>query len=271
MGISRSAYYAWRERKPSPRALEDQRLIERIKCIFEASYRSYGVPRMRMALRREGIHISRGRVARLMKVAACQPKQKKAWKPCTTQANQDHPVLANHLNREFQATAPHQKWMGDMTYMPTQQGFLYLAAVIDLFSRKIVGLAMADHMETSLVEMAFKMVWQQEQAAQLLIHHSDRGSQYTSHDYQSLLHKKIAQVSMSRKGNCWDSAPIESFWGTLKTECASDRFETHSQARSEIFAYIMGFYNHHRLHSALDYSSPSQFEANYRRPFLCPN
>lgn len=271
LGVSRSAYYAWLKRKPSQRELDDQRLMKRIKLIFEASYRSYGVPRMRMALRQEGHYLSRERVARLMKVTTCQPKVKKAWRPCTTQANQTQPMLANHLNRDFQATAPHQKWMGDITYIPTKQGFLYLAAVIDLFSRKIVGLAMADHLETSLVETAFKMAWQQEQPGQLAIHHSDRGSQYTSHAHQILLHKKVAQVSMSRKGNCWDSAPIESFWGTLKTECVADPFDSHSQARSEIFAYSMGFYNHYRLHSALDYISPCQFEANYRRRFLCPN
>jgi len=161
--------------------------------------------------------------------------------------------------------------MGDITYIPTKQGFLYLAAIIDLFSRKIVGLAMADHMQSSLVETTFDMAWQQEHPSQLDIHHSDRGAQYTSQDYQKLLKDKVAQVSMSRKGNCWDAALIESFWGTLKTECASGVFDTLTQARTEIFSYIMGFYNITRLHTALDYVSPCQFEQAYLRSIYCPN
>lgn len=271
LGVSRSGYYAWLKREPSARACEDERIMLRIKAIFKANRSCYGMPRMRMALRAEGIFISRERVSRLMKLAGCRVKRKKAWKPCTTQSNDCHAIQANHLDRDFEASAPHQKWMGDITYIPTQQGFLYLAAIIDLFSRKIVGLAMADHMQTALVETAFDMAWLQERPKHLALHHTDRGAQYTSHDYQTLLKDKVAQVSMSRKGNCWDSAPIESFWGTLKTECVQGVFDNHQQARSEIFAYVMGFYNNRRLHSALNYMSPIQFENQYRRLLYCPN
>jgi len=269
--VSRSAYYSWLKREPSARECEDAQIVKQIKVIFETNRSCYGMPRMRMALREAGISISRGRVSRLMKLAGCQIKPKKAWKPCTTQSDCLNPVQANHLDRDFKATEPGQKWMGDITYIPTKQGFLYLAAIIDLFSRKIVGLAMADHMQSSLVETAFDMAWQQERPSQLDIHHTDRGAQYTSQDYQALLKDKVGQVSMSRKGNCWDSAPIESFWGTLKTECASGVFDTLTQARTEIFSYIMGFYNIIRLHTALDYVSPCQFEHAYLRSIYCPN
>jgi len=269
--VSRSGYYDWVERCPSHREQEDDRIGQRIQAIFEDHYRCYGVPRMQSALEDEGIGISRKRIARLMKQRGCCVKTKKAWKPCTTQANSDHPIRSNILNREFQADRPHQKWMSDITYIRTQLGFLYLAAVIDLYSRKIVGFALADHMESTLVEQAFKMAWHQESPTQLDLHHSDRGAQYTSHDYQTLLKDKAMTVSMSRKGNCWDSAPIESFWGSLKSECAYQPFESHQQARSEIFAYIMGFYNNTRKHSALGYLSPVQFEQQFSRDFYCPN
>jgi transposase InsO family protein len=269
--VSRSAYYRWLKRKPGARELEDKHIVKQIKAIFTATRSCYGMPRMRMALRKVGISISRGRVSRLMKLAGCYIKPKKRWTPCTTQADCRHAVQPNYLNRDFKATQPGQKWMGDITYIPTRQGFLYVAAIIDLFSRKIVGLAMADHMQTSLVETAFKMAWHQERPHQLQLHHTDRGAQYTSGDYQSLLKDKVAQVSMSRKGNCWDAAPIESFWGTLKTECASGIFDTLTQARTELFSYVMGFYNSTRLHSALDYVSPCQFEHDYLRSVYCPN
>jgi len=261
--------YDWVQRSPCHRDQEDERIGRRIQVIFEENYQCYGVPRMQSALQDEEIYISRRRVSRLMKQRGCYVKTKKAWKPCTTEANPDHPIRANSLNREFQADRPSQKWMSDITYIRTQLGFLYLAAVIDLYSRKIVGFALADHMESTLVEQAFEMAWQQEAPTQLDLHHNDRGAQYTSHDYQILLRNKT--MSMSRKGNCWDSAPIESFWGSLKSECAYQSFESHQQARSEIFAYIMGFYNNTRKHSALSYLSPVQFEQQFWRDSYCPN
>lgn len=270
-GVSRSGYYDWVQRSPCLRDQEDKRIGQRIQVIFEGNYQCYGVPRMQSALQDEEIYISRRRISRLMKQRGCYVKKKKAWKPCTTEANPDHPIRANSLNREFQADRPSQKWMSDITYIRTQLGFLYLAAIIDLYSRKIVGFALADHMESTLVEQAFKMAWHQEAPTQLDLHHSDRGAQYTSHDYQILLKKKAMTISMSRKGNCWDSAPIESFWGSLKSECAYQSFESHQQARSEIFAYIMGFYNNTRKHSALGYLSPVQFEQQFWRDSYCPN
>lgn len=271
LGVSRSGYYAWRERKPSQHDQDDAVLTQQIKRIWQANRRCYGAPRIHAELKDQGIAISRKRVARLMQQAHLQVMPPKPSKPRTTIAHPAHPVFANRLNRQFTATAPNQKWIADITYVDTNEGYLYVAGIQDLYSRKIVGLAMADHMETDLVEAAWRMAWVERQPGRGLLHHSDRGSQYTSKRYQDLLAGLGATVSMSRTGECLDSAPIESFWGRLKAECATAPFATRAQARAEIFRYVMGWYNRTRRHSALGYMSPDQFERHYSRQLYCPN
>jgi putative transposase len=175
----------------------------------------------------------------------------------------DQPVAANILGREFSASAPNQKWVSDITYIDTEEGWLYLAGIEDVFSRKIVGWAMDEQMETALVEQALHMALTQRQPPAGLLHHSDRGSQYASDAYRVLLAQHHIAVSMSRTGNCYDNAMKESFWATLKAECATQPFATRVQARSALFEYIEGFYNRQRLHSALGYCSPDQFEQQF--------
>jgi putative transposase len=265
LGVSASGYYNWQKRVPSKHACEDARLTQQITAIWHSNRRCYGRPRIHAELKAQGIHVGPKRVARLMKQAHITAKRSKRRKPRTTIANDEHPVFANRLARDFTATAPNQKWMSDITYIETNEGFLYLAGILDLFSRKMVGIAMADHMQTDLVAAALHMAWCERQAPAGVLHHSDRGSQFTSDRYLDLLEAYGMTISMSRKGNCWDAAPIESFWGTLKAECATASFDTRQQARNEIFSYIMGFYNRTRRHSALGYLSPEQFELAFPR------
>lgn len=260
LGVSVSGYYDWQKREPSQRVGEDAYLTEQITAIWQQSRHCYGRLRIQAELRAQGICVSQKRVARLMKQANITAKRSKRRKPRTTIADDRHRVFDNCLARDFTATTPNEKWMSDITYIETDEGFLYLAGILDLYSRKMVGIAMADHMQTDLVEAALHMAWCQRQAPSGVLHHSDRGSQFTSDRYLDRLEACGMTVSMSRKGNCWDAAPIESFWGTLKTECATASFETRGQARAEIFSYIMGFYNRTRRHSALGYLSPDQFE-----------
>ena len=176
-------------------------------------------------------------------------------------------MATNVLARDFSAEAPNQKWLSDISYIATQEGFLYLASLEDVYSRKIVGWAMAEHLQTALVERAFQMALRQRKPPVGLLHHSDRGSQYASDDYRKLLAKHQVTVSMSRSGNCYDNAMKESFFATLKTECASRPFVTRAEARTAVFEYIEGFYNRQRLHSALGYLSPEQFEQQSILPF----
>jgi len=271
LGVSRSGYYAWRERPPSQRDQDDTVLTQQLKRIWQANRRCYGAPRIHAELKDQGVAISRKRVARLMQQAHLQVMPPKPRKPRTTIAHPAHPVFANRLNRQFTATAPNQKWMADITFVDTDEGYLYVAGIQDLYSRKIVGLAMADHLETDLVAAAWHMAWVERQPGRGLLHHSDRGSQYTSQHYQTLLVGLGATVSMSRTGECLDCAPIESFWGRLKAECATAPFATRDQARAEIFRYVIGWYNRTRRHSALGYISPEQFEQQYWRQLYCPN
>lgn len=260
LGVSASGYYAWQKRQPSQRVDEDTRLSQHITAIWQQSRQCYGRPRIHAELKAQGIHVSQKRVARLMKQAHITAKAPRRRRPRTTLADANHPVFANRLARDFTATAPNEKWMSDLTYIETDEGFLYLAGILDLYSRKMVGIAMADHMHTDLIEAALHMAWCEREAPTGVLHHSDRGSQFTSERYLDRLQDCGMTISMSRKGNCWDAAPIESFWGTLKTECVIAPFETRQQARAEIFSYIMGFYNRTRRHSALSYLSPEQFE-----------
>jgi putative transposase len=233
----------------------------KIQQIWEAKHQTYGYPRIWAELRAEGMLISRKRVARLMQELALKSKKPKSFKPKTTVSDSSHPVAPNHLARKFEAKAPNQKWLVDITYM---------AGVLDLYSRKIVGLAMDSPMRTELVERALTTAQGLRKPKQGLLHHSDRGSQYTSKAYRKCLRKLKAKVSMSAKGDCWDNAPMESFWASLKREVAFDTFESRIEARAAIFDYVMIFYNRLRRHSSLDYLSPEQFEEQYWRQISCP-
>ncbi len=264
LGVSASGYYAWRKGSPNQRQKEDERLTERIQAIWQDSRGTYGSPRIHAELQAQGARIGRKRVVRLMRQAGLRAKTQKRKRPCTTVSDPAHPVFANRLDRQFSASAPDQKWLADITYIETQEGFLYLAGILDMYSRQIVGLAMEAHMEKELVEAALCMALTHRQPQPGLLHHSDRGSQFTSHDYLAQLHANHMVISMSGTANCLDNAPMESFWGTLKSECATAPFATHEEARTEIFAYIAIWYNRQRRHSALGYLSPEQFEQQHR-------
>lgn len=264
LGVSTSGYYAWYQRPVSQRARDNEGLKVKIKLIFQASDGTYGSPRIYHELAEMGVSCSLNRVARLMRRHGIVAKQRKKRVVITTVRNPADPVAPNLLDRHFQALAPNRKWLADITYIPTAEGSLYLAAVLDLYSRRIVGWAMADHLKTELPLAALNMAFQQRQPEPGLLHHSDRGSQYTSDLYQSVLNGYRCRVSMSRVANCLDNAPMESFFGTLKTERTDHRYyQTRAEAQSDIFLYIEGFYNRRRRHSSLGYLSPDQFEQHF--------
>jgi putative transposase len=259
--VSRAGYYAWRGRPDSARAKRREELTAKIKAVHEQNRRVYGSPRVCAALRASGERVCENTVAKVMRERRILAKSKKKFVPRTTDSTHDHPVADNVLDRQFGAQMPDQKWAVDITYVPTAEGWLYLAGVIDLCSRKIVGWSMAGHMRTELVGDALRMALARRRPGEGLLHHSDRGVQYASEDYQHLLQSHGIECSMSGKGDCWDNAVMESFWGTLKTELVNhERYETRGQARASIFEYIEVFYNRHRLHSSLGYRSPEQFE-----------
>lgn len=265
LAVSRSGYYAWRARPPSQRQQANRAMLEQIKAVHQASRQTYGSPRIHAALQRQGVRCGRNRIARLMHahgIAACKPKKRY---PVTTQRHPGASPAPNLLRQDFSARAPNQKWVADITYIDTADGWLFLAPVLDLFSRFVVGWSMADHMQTSLVEDALRMAFSRRYLGPGLIHHSDQGKQYTSMSYQQQLADHQCTVSMSRVGNCFDNAPMESFIGTLKNECASSQFTTRTQARITIFEYIEVWYNRKRLHSSLGYLSPMEFEQQYFR------
>lgn len=263
LNVSVSGYYAWRKRPPSRRALENAALVEQIRAVHQQSRQTYGCRRVTAALRGQGVVCNHKRVARLMRATGIRGCERRKRRPVTTQSAHDQPIAANLLARDFSASAPNQKWLSDISYIDTEEGWLYLAGIEDVFSRKIVGWAMDERLETTLVEAALRMALIQRQPEAGLLHHSDRGSQYASDAYRALLAQHTIQVSMSRTGNCYDNAMKESFWATLKTECATQPFATRAQARSTLFEYIEVFYNRQRLHSALGYQSPEQFEQHY--------
>ena len=263
--VSASGYYAWLKRPISEREMANQKLVIKIKTIHTQSGQSYGAPRVYNALRAQGEECNHKRIERLMRLNDIRAKQSKRYK-VTTDSDHQHPPAPNLLARDFEAERPNEKWVSDITYIPTAEGWLYLAAVMDLHSRKIVGWAMAKRMTSDLVCDAFKMAVAHRQPEPGLLHHSDRGSQYAGKPYQALLKQHQCQVSMSRKGNCWDNAPIESFFATLKNELVHHQsYQTRLQAKSDIFSYIEGFYNRLRLHSSLAYKSPAQFEDAFFR------
>jgi transposase InsO family protein len=263
--VARSGYYDWAKRPISPQRQRREELGMKIKEAHEDNRGVYGSRRVCQALRAQGETVCVNTVAKIMKEDGIQAESGKKFVPCTTDSNHDLPVAENILDRQFTAELPDQKWAGDITYIQTNEGWLYMACVIDLCSRMIVGWSMADHMETDLVSDALKMAIARRQPAEGLLFHSDRGSQYASDDYQHLLQEHKIQPSMSRKGNCWDNACTESFWATFKTELVyRQQYATRDQAKQSIFEYVEVFYNRKRLHSSLDYLSPEAFEASLR-------
>jgi putative transposase len=261
--VSRSGYYAWRDRPLSAQANRRDELAQQIQRVHRANRGVYGSPRVCRALQAEGETVCENTVAKLMRQEGIRAKTKRKFVPRTTDSTHHQPVAQNLLNREFAAAAPNRKWATDITYIPTDEGWLYLAGVLDLFSRKIVGWAMAEHLRTDLVREALQMAVLHRRPGEGLLHHSDRGVQYASEDYQQLLEDHHMEVSMSGKGECWDNACVESFWGTLKTELVNhEHYATREAARQSIFEYIEVFYNRKRLHSSLGYRSPEGFEAN---------
>ena len=260
LGVSVGGFYAWRKRPKSSREREDGELTEKIVAIFQAHRGVYGSPRIHAVLAEQGIHIGRKRVVRLMQQVRLSAHCR-THRVVTTKANPKAKVAENVLDRQFEADHPNQKWVADVTYVATASGWLYLAVVLDLFSRRIVGWAMAATFDSELVEQALSMALTRRKPGAGLLHHSDRGCQYTSEAYQSFLKQHGIQVSMSRNGNCWDNAVMERFFGTLKRECTSrEHFKTHEEARTAIFEYIEAFYNRVRKHSTLGYLSPVHFE-----------
>jgi transposase InsO family protein len=261
--VSRSGFYAWQRRAPSPRAQRRVQLLEKIHRVHQENRELYGSPRVHRALLIDGQSVSRNTVAKLMRSAKIRAKSRKSFVPRTTDSTHGKAVADNLLERNFAASAPDRKWVADITYVPTGEGWLYVAAVLDCFSRKIVGWSMTEHMQVDLVSDALKMALAHRcPAGEKLLHHSDRGVQYASDDYQQLLASHGIEVSMSRRGDCWDNAMMESFWATLKTELVhQQRYATRTQARASIFEYIEVFYNRKRLHSSLGYISPEMFEA----------
>jgi transposase InsO family protein len=263
LGVTRSGYYAWQPEKAGPRELKNRVLVEQIRVEYKRSRQTYGSPRIWASLVHQGIACGRHRVARLMRREGIRPPRRMRRYPVTTQRQPGVIPVPNRLNQDFSATTANLKWVSDFTYIDTAEGWLYLAVILDLFSRKVVGWAMSAHMDSTLVETALHMALQTCQPDASLLHHSDQGSQYTSADYQRILTARNIQLSMSRVGNCYDNAVVESFFGTLKTECVTHQFATHAQARTTLFEYIEVWYNRQRLHSTLGYLSPVAFEQQH--------
>ena len=263
--VSPSGYYRWRQCPVGQREARRAALLQAIRLVHEQSRRTYGAPRVHAALHHRGLQHNRKTIARIMRENQIQSKITRRFKVRTTDSHHAHPVAPNVLNRNFRSERPNAVWLCDITYIPTGEGFLYLAGVMDLFSRKIVGWSMASHLRVELVEGALEMATRQRDPQPGLLHHSDRGVQYCCGEYRELLQAWGMTASMSRTGDCYDNAPKESFWATLKNELMSDgTFATRDEARAAIFEYIEVFYNRQRIHSSLGYVSPEAFEAETR-------
>jgi transposase InsO family protein len=252
--------FCWLKRTPSRRSQQNTELGEQIVRIYQQNHQVYGSPRIHAVLRAEGQCCGKKRVARLMRERGLSAKPRK-HRTRTTDSQHEQPVAPNLLNREFTATEPNTKWVADITAIWTSEGWLYLSVVLDIYSRLVVGWAMDAHRDEALVEQAARMALARRRPEPGLLHHSDRGSQYTAADYRELLAQSGIVVSMSGKSDCYDNALIESFFGTLKTECVDrESFASRSQARLVIFEYLEVFYNRQRLHSSLGYLSPVTYE-----------
>ena len=259
--VCRSGYYAWLNREVSQRRSEEQRLLVHIREIFQVKKGRYGSPRVHAELRLRGLQAGRHRVARLMRKEQLRGRQPPRFVH-TTDSRHGHPVAENLLGRRFDVAAPNRVWAGDITYIPTLQGWLYLAVVMDLYSRRIVGWSMSRRIDTRLALSALQMAIANRKPASGLLHHSDRGVQYASREYQSVLAEHGMTCSMSRTGNCWDNAVVESFFSSLKTELMDGPFASFDEARSKLFEYLEVFYNRIRLHSTLGYKSPASHEGD---------
>jgi transposase InsO family protein len=257
LGVSVSGYYAWRKRDTSHHQAQDEQLLEQIRQVYQGSRRLYGSPRVHAALKRAGIACSRKRIARLM-------RQRRRPVGAPSQLTHAPDMAPNLLNRQFHADRPNQKWTADITYIPTAEGWLYLAAILDLFSRRLVGWAMRPRCDSTLVTLALHMALAHRHPGTDLLHHSDRGSQYTSADYTALLAQQGIRLSMSRTGNCYDNAVMESFFRTVKAECVHrNHYRSRQQAGQSLFDFLEVYYNRQRLHSTLGYLTPVEFEATY--------
>jgi len=262
--VSASGYYGWvhRQAQPGPRTQENARLALLIVQIHQESRQTYGSPRVQVALDKAGHAYGRHRIARLMRQQGLSGRAKGRFRLCTTDSNHDQPIAPNRLPDLPAPSAPNQVWLGDITYVATEEGWLYLAGILDLYSRRLTGWAMSEHIDTKLILAAWGMALTQSPPPAGLVFHSDRGAQYASQDYRQALQNSQAIASMSRKGNCYDNAAMESFWSTLKQEMIYRRhFKTRDQARQAIFDFIEVFYNRRRLHSSLGYCSPIDFES----------
>jgi putative transposase len=265
MSVCRGGFYAWRNRDKSARELQNEKLTEQIRQAHQASKETYGSPRVFAELKEAGIACSEKRVALLMRLAnlrAVRPKRFVA----TTDSKHDMPIAENLLDRQFGAATADTRWCGDITYIWTSQGWLYLAVILDLFSRRVVGWAMSETIDRFLILAALDMAIAGRRPSKDMLFHSDRGSQYASSDYRTRLSDAGIVCSMSRRGNCWDNAPTESFFASLKKEMVyRTRFETREQARAAVFEWIEVWYNRKRRHSAIGYISPDEFERRHQQ------
>ena len=262
--VSTSGYYAWRKRPPSKRDQKDAMLTEKIRQIHDRSRGTYGSPRVHAALQDEGIRVGKKRVARLMKAAGLRGASRRK-RPSTTIREESAQPAPDLVERDFSASGPDELWVADITYVPTDAGYLYLSVVLDAFSRRVVGWAMADHLRTELVLEALDMASQQRNSEET-IHHSDQGSQYAALAFGQRCKDAGVRPSMGSVGDCYDNAMCESFFATLECELIErETFPTRSEARLAVFDFVEGWYNPHRLHSALDYRSPADYEKEYFR------
>lgn len=261
LSVSHSGYYAWKDRPPSARAQRNERLASDIKRVFDDEKGRAGAPRITKRLRTEGTVAGRNRVAHRMRAQGLRARAARKFK-ATTNSQHNLPVAPNRLEQHFEATAPNQKWVSDITYVWTDEGWLYLAVVLDLYARVVVGWALSERMTTTLVSDAVTMaLWRRRHPANAIVH-SDRGSQYCAHAYQQLLRRHGLICSMSKKGDCYDNAAMESWNHSFKVEAIhGERFETRAQAKAHVFEYINVYDNRQRLHSSLGYQSPEAFEA----------
>jgi len=266
LGVSRGGYWAWVRRRPSARNLGDSMLLADVRRIYGDGRGNYGSPRIHDELKKEGKPCGKKRVERLMRQNGIKAKHKRKYKPQCTDSAHQMPVAKNLLDRQFSRAKPNEAWVTDTTYIPTSEGWLYLAVVLDLYSRRVVGWAMGTRNDTGLVLRALHMAAQHRQPPKGLLHHSDRGSQYASSHYQAALSQYGMICSMSRKGNCWDNAPMESWFHTLKVELVHDhKFTTHREAQAAIFEYMEVFYNRKRKCMTIGGISPAAYEEQLLR------